>query len=464
MRSFVIIVFLLFLATTSVVSQSIRKNYREMTTAEKTAVVNAFVQLKSGVFDDLTATHQNSFSDIHFNLRAPTYNPNVDVFFPWHRRQILELEQAMQAINSKITIPFWDWVVDGSTTDPLWDNDFMGGFDNNSHPNNFSDISRNLGSSGHLPSSSEVNGVQNINPGTPPPNYNYYVAYSAEMENEWVHKGGHIWVGGTMNSPGSPGDPVFYLHHAMIDKLWQEWIENHGFSSGTDMYTKTNMPRYDGGDAPTVNPDDIKDSKKIGVFYAENQLAELQDYTVGQPVSTGITPNAVEVFYYQYTIEAKDNFIIPSGKTALLESVNEVTLKPGFHAQNGSTFTATIDTDPGNLKVNIVQDPLTKISRFLNYRVIEEVYSEEGFQKLINAKAKILVDPKRKDNMELEFKEPCSPCEIEIVNSQNILVLKQVLSQGKNIDINLSKLKKGTHFLRVIKDNIEIFNKELEKL
>ena len=473
MRSFIFLVFFLCSVTTSMMAQSIRKNHNEMTSAEKTALVNAFVALKNGVFDDLRATHNNSFEDIHFNLRTTggwIWEPEIDVFFPWHRRQMLELEQAMQNLNDKITIPYWDWRVDGSyNTAPgeLWDDDFMGGFANPASGHYFNDISRSIGTPGYFDDiSSRVNSVQNINPGTPPPNYNYYVNYSADMENTKPHTGGHIWVGGTMATRSSPGDPIFYLHHGMVDKLWQDWIEDNGFSSGTDMYTKTNMPRYDGtvSGVSSVNPDDLLDSKKFGVFYAQNGLAELYDYTVGQPVSTGITPNATAVFYYQYTIEAKNNFIVPSGKTALLESVNEVILKPGFHAQSGSSFTAKIDTDVNSLRVNVPQDLLVKTSKFLNYRIIEDVYSEKGIQKLLNAKAKILVDPKRKDNLELEFKEPCSPCEIEIVNAQNIIVLKQVLNQGKNIDINLNKLVKGTHFLRVIKNDNEIFNKELEKL
>lgn len=40
-----------------------------------------------------------------------------------------------------------------------------------------------------------------------------------------VHGGGHYALGG---DPGddvytSPGDPVFYLHHAQIDRVWWIW-------------------------------------------------------------------------------------------------------------------------------------------------------------------------------------------------------------------------------------------------
>ncbi|KAL2108613.1 hypothetical protein VUR80DRAFT_3574 [Thermomyces stellatus] len=40
------------------------------------------------------------------------------------------------------------------------------------------------------------------------------------------HRGGHGGVGGTMRDPlASPGDPIFYLHHAWVDKLWSDWQE-----------------------------------------------------------------------------------------------------------------------------------------------------------------------------------------------------------------------------------------------
>lgn len=40
-----------------------------------------------------------------------------------------------------------------------------------------------------------------------------------------IHGGGHYTIGG---DPGrdlftSPGDPVFYLHHGMIDRVWWIW-------------------------------------------------------------------------------------------------------------------------------------------------------------------------------------------------------------------------------------------------
>lgn len=38
------------------------------------------------------------------------------------------------------------------------------------------------------------------------------------------HTAGHTAIGGLQNDPfASPGDPVFYLHHAQLDRVWAIW-------------------------------------------------------------------------------------------------------------------------------------------------------------------------------------------------------------------------------------------------
>lgn len=47
-----------------------------------------------------------------------------------------------------------------------------------------------------------------------------------KFEND--HGGVHSFVGGHMGNAGcAPSDPVFYLHHAFIDCIWQEFRDNH---------------------------------------------------------------------------------------------------------------------------------------------------------------------------------------------------------------------------------------------
>lgn len=33
---------------------------------------------------------------------------------------------------------------------------------------------------------------------------------------------------GTMAANSSPNDPVFFLHHVNIDRIWSQWLAQHG--------------------------------------------------------------------------------------------------------------------------------------------------------------------------------------------------------------------------------------------
>ncbi len=341
MKTILLIIGTLFVFTEAN-SQSIRKNYNEMTQAERDNLVNAFYQLRTGpdLVNDLAVFHGAYFNfdgtpdsllpDIHFNLPD---EPERDIFLAWHRRQLFEVEQAMQDINPYITIPYWNSSTDQSITSPLWDQNFMGQF------NTDWNLQRNLGGNDMLPMPSEVAQVQA---------QTTFLIYSDMMERGPVHHGAHRWVGGVMNANISPRDPIFYLHHAYIDKLWQEWEDVWHLSS----YIRTNMLRYDGTyvfngqTIPTTNPNSITDDRVYGVFYANNQLAQLNNYSVTNNNSTQ------ELFFYQYVIEAGNNFNVPSSRNARMESMTTIRLEPGFHAFNGSNFIATIGNGTGGQRSN----------------------------------------------------------------------------------------------------------------
>ncbi|KAF4899237.1 Tyrosinase ustQ [Colletotrichum fructicola] len=59
------------------------------------------------------------------------------------------------------------------------------------------------------------------------------------------HSCGHLATGGTMeNQNASPGDPVFFLHHANLDRLWQKWQEANLTARLTDMSGQIIPPEF----------------------------------------------------------------------------------------------------------------------------------------------------------------------------------------------------------------------------
>lgn len=348
--------------------QSIRKNYNEMTTLERTNLVNAFYQLRQGpdLINNLANFHGQFFEDIHFNL--PDY-PEDDIFFGWHRQQVFEVEQAMKDINPYITIPFWNSSTDQSVNSPLWDYNFMGQF------NVDWDLNRNLGGNDMLPFPSEVTQVQAET---------QFLPYSNLMERGSVHHGAHRWVGGAMAASVSPRDPIFYLHHAYIDKLWKEWEDLRDLSA----FMKTNMIRYDGTYSfngqtlPSINPNNITNSRVYGTFYGENQLAILDNYAVTN------TYRSPELFFYQYVIQAGNGFQIPNGRTAHIQSVNTIRLLPGFHAMNGSNFIASIGEGTGTRQEPIVDR--NQIPFYSDFPIDWDAYNPQDH---IKAKAEVSIFP-----------------------------------------------------------------------
>jgi len=53
-----------------------------------------------------------------------------------------------------------------------------------------------------------------------------FSTFAGGLEN--IHNGVHVWVGGTMGwIPTAPADPIFWMHHANIDRLWSVWQAAH---------------------------------------------------------------------------------------------------------------------------------------------------------------------------------------------------------------------------------------------
>src|SRR5690606_18634467 len=126
MRNIFIILILLGFVH-NLMAQSIRKNYQEMTNYEKNELVNAFYELRNGpdLFADLANFHSQYFNfdntvdptrrDLHFNLPDEAER---EILLAWHRMQMFEMEQAIQKINPKISLAFWDSSNDQAINSP----------------------------------------------------------------------------------------------------------------------------------------------------------------------------------------------------------------------------------------------------------------------------------------------------------------------------------------------------------
>lgn len=230
---------------------TVRKNQANLTADEKRRLVNALLELKrTGRYDRFVITHnQFIMSDRDDSDRVGHRSPS---FLPWHRRFLLEFEEALQSVDSEVTLPYWDWTADRTTSASLWAPDFLGGT-GRSRDGRVMDgpfarsggnwtlgvrvdgrdyLRRNLGGGFgmQLPTRAEVESVLAMETYDTAPWNSASNGFRNHLEG-WrgvnLHNRVHVWVGGQMATGVSPNDPVFWMHHAFIDKLWADWQALH---------------------------------------------------------------------------------------------------------------------------------------------------------------------------------------------------------------------------------------------
>jgi len=123
-------------------------------------------------------------------------------FLAWHRRYLRSLELRLQQVHPGVTLPYWDWVSAREIPVPLAEPAVLQRWS----------VQRGEFDPTQLPTPGLVNEVLALTPFTP---------FQSNLES--LHNHVHNAVGGDMDTARSPNDPLFFLHHANIDRLWAQW-------------------------------------------------------------------------------------------------------------------------------------------------------------------------------------------------------------------------------------------------
>ncbi|WP_037888741.1 tyrosinase family protein [Streptomyces viridochromogenes] len=235
----------------------VRKNVRKLTRSERRRFVEALLELKRrGEYDEFVRLHIAFFrGDGDTGLRAAHMTPS---FLPWHRRFVLDLESALQSVDDSVTVPYWDWTRDRSTTALPWTDDLLGGdgrpqdrqvmtgpfayvtgnWTITENITNVEYLTRDLGRSRNpidLPTRADLNwALKDPVYDVAPWNSTVTKGFRNKMEgwgsdsNPWRnHNRVHRWVGGVMLGGASVNDPVFWLVHSFMDMQWTRWQRRH---------------------------------------------------------------------------------------------------------------------------------------------------------------------------------------------------------------------------------------------
>lgn len=238
-----------------------RSNFMSLTDNERDRLAIALNELyQQGTVAAFRSEHRRFTNQVH-------YGP---AFLPWHRHFLLRFEGALRRVDPQLRIPYWDWTRDDSRNidaEP-WKS-FFGGRNNQGGRFDSWDYNRApRGADGRLPSLAAVaNKLQD----------NSFSSFRA-LEGTH-HDGPHVWVGGTMASLlEAAADPLFYLHHANVDRLWAMWQQNNPQIAQytLDEAATDQRPDFDGSRIPIddpmpggATPRSMLDHTSLGVIYFE---------------------------------------------------------------------------------------------------------------------------------------------------------------------------------------------------
>jgi tyrosinase len=177
-----------------------RKNAFKLSAAEQKAYMDGVTaMIKDGTYVTLVNHHKDMSHNMH-NMGTVV---SVLRFLPWHRAYLLHMEVELRKHEKDAFIPYWKWA-DGGVPD--WLKTFKPTVDG--VKNERVHLTKSIAPQ------SRIDFLLKIKD---------YPSFTSELEVD-PHNEGHIQLGKPMeNVPTAPVDPIFWMHHGEVDRVWAEW-------------------------------------------------------------------------------------------------------------------------------------------------------------------------------------------------------------------------------------------------
>lgn len=215
----------------------VRKEAGALDPAELAALRNAFGRAYQ-IRDERGYAY---FAGVH-GLPLPSYCAhNTPLFLPWHRAYLYFFERALQDLDPVANLTWWDWTTPRAHAEGLPVAFRRTDARVNRNPLSTGPVPLSPGDLGRFRSDPANRGALSDGP-TPwtrrDPDDPDELPHAATIQRalaaptfgdlsallEGVHSSVHGWVGGAMTLISVAAyDPIFWAHHAMIDRIWYLW-------------------------------------------------------------------------------------------------------------------------------------------------------------------------------------------------------------------------------------------------
>lgn len=206
-------------------------------------------------------------AEVWQTCQAHRFGNDPHMFLPWHRMYLLAFEDIIRAVlgDDEFTLPYWDYTLHGKRVLPLE-------FRRPGHavfgalfvPNRKKDGQVNI-NGGDAMDKGAANSPFNLS-AMRRPKYDGTSGFCQAIDGQ-LHGHVHVGVGNGTNMgavPTAAGDPIFWLHHCMIDRIWAGWNQEGGHNPQTS--EKFSFAGPDGA-RREFDAADMGDTARLGYRY-----------------------------------------------------------------------------------------------------------------------------------------------------------------------------------------------------
>jgi tyrosinase len=299
---------------------------------------------------------------------------------PWHRAYILTYERFVRELtkNNDFALPFWDWTANPTMPDVFLSPTTPDGEKNWLFVNDqdFGQTWRRTWPAGkpmprHIVGRSVLRDIldstdyEEFGTSRPPGQNN--------LDPSWVlkrtgaqgileatpHNLVHNNIGGWMPSALSPRDPIFFMHHCNIDRIWALWNslgnDNSKDSLWTDMTFTNNF----------INTDGSAYSPKVSDLLVPETLG--YTYGLAPPLAVASSPNLMALQAKLKTLRAAPSPVNSSG-------IRTYTVAPTGQVAGTATkpSAVAVNVDPALIAAVVKRNSVSSGAELLNFSVARE--------------------------------------------------------------------------------------------